>query len=106
MSAGQVELTAEKRTVLGKQVKRLRRQGWVPGVLYGPGFDSLPLQFEARALQHALSHAKGGQLFRLKIQGQAQPEVAILHEVQRDPIYGTLLHVDFYRVTAPESISA
>nr|HID13604.1 50S ribosomal protein L25 [Anaerolineae bacterium] len=101
-----VELTAEKRTVLGKQVKQLRRQGWVPGVMYGHGFDPMPLQFEARGLRQVLSQTGGSQLIRIKVKGQKQPERALVREVQREPIRGTLLHVDFYRVMMTERLTA
>ena len=104
--AGYVELTAERRTVQGKQVKQLRRQGWVPGVMYGHGFDPVPLQFEARSLRQVLSQTGGSQLIRIKVKGQKQPERALVREVQRDPIRGTLLHVDFYRVKMTERLTA
>jgi large subunit ribosomal protein L25 len=102
----QVELTAEKRAVLGKQVKQLRRQGWVPGVIYGHGFSSLPLQFEERSLRQVLSKVGGSQLISVKIKGNKQPEVALVRDVQRDPIRGTFLHVDFYRVQMTERLTA
>ena len=104
--AEQVELTAEKRAVLGKQVKQLRWQGWVPGVMYGHGFDPLPLQFEARSLGLVLSSVGGSQLIRIRVKGQKQPEMALVREVQRDCIRGTLLHVDFYRVMMAERLTA
>jgi large subunit ribosomal protein L25 len=101
-----VELTAERRTVLGKQVKQLREQGWTPGVMYGRGFDPVPLQFEARSLQHVLAQVGGSQLISIKVEGQEQPEVALVREVQRDPIRRTPLHVDFYRVMMTERLTA
>lgn len=102
----QVELTAEKRSVLGKQVQQLRRQGWVPGVMYGHGFDPVPLQFEARGLRQVLSQTSGSQLINIKVRGQKRPEKALVREVQRDPIRGTLLHVDFYRVMMTKRLTA
>ena len=101
-----VELTAERRTVLGKQVKQLREQGWTPGVMYGHSFDPVPLQFEARSLQHVLAQVGGSQLISIKVEGQEQPEVALVREVQRDPIRRTPLHVDFYRVMMTERLTA
>lgn len=103
--AEQVELTAEKRAVLGKQVQQLRRQGWIPGVMYGHGFDPVPLQFEMRSLRHMLSQVGGSQLIHIKVKGQKQPEMALVREVQRDCIRGTLLHVDFYRVMMTERLT-
>ncbi len=101
-----VELVAEKRTALGKKVKQLRRQGWVPGVMYGHGFSPMPLQFEAQSLRHLLSQVGGSQIVSIKIKGQKQPEIALVREVQRDPIRRTALHVDFYRVMMTERLTA
>lgn len=103
--AEQVELTAEKRAVLGKQVQQLRRQGWVPAVMYGHDFVSVPLQFETRSLTQTLSQVGGSQLVRIKVKGQKQPEMALVRAVQRDCIRGTLLHVDFYRVMMTERLT-
>ncbi len=102
----QVELTAEKRTVLGKQVKQLRQQGWVPGVIYGHGFDPMPLQFEARSLRQVLSQVGSSQLISIKVKEQKRPEMVLVREVQRDPIRRTALHVDFYRVMMTERLTA
>lgn len=101
----QVGLTAEKRTVIGKQVKQLRRQGWVPGVMYGHGFDPVHLRFEKRSLRHVLSKVGGSQLISINIEGNKQPEMALVRDVQRDPIRGSLLHVDFYRVRMTERLT-
>lgn len=103
---GQVELAAEKRTVLGKKVKTLRSEGLVPGVMYGHDFDSLSLQFDVHDLRHLLQHVGGSQLVAIKVKGQDEPEMALVRDVQRDPIMGTFLHVDFYRVDMSERITA
>jgi large subunit ribosomal protein L25 len=100
-----VGLTAEKRTVIGKQVKQLRRQGWVPGVMYGHGFDPVPLRFEKKSLRHVLSKVGGSQLISINIAGNKQPEMVLVRDVQRDPIRGSLLHVDFYRVRMTERLT-
>ena len=102
----QVELTAEKRTVTGKHVRQLRRDGWVPGVMYGHGFEAVPLQFEERSLAHILSKVGGSQLIGINVKGDKQPEMALVRDVQRDPIRGNFLHVDFYRVRMTERLTA
>jgi large subunit ribosomal protein L25 len=101
----QVELTAEKRTMLGKQVRHLRRQGWVPGVMYGHGFDPVPLQFEEHSLRQLLSHVGGSQLVGINVKGKKGTEMALVRDVQRDSIKNTLLHVDFYRVSMTERLT-
>lgn len=101
----QIELAAEKRTMLGKQVKQLRREGWTPGVMYGHSFESMPLQFETRNLQQLLSRVGGSQLVGVKVKGQKQPNMALVRDVQRDPIRQTVLHVDFYHVEMTERLT-
>lgn len=100
-----IELAAEPRTVLGKQVNQLRRAGWVPAVMYGHDFDPLPLQLPAHGLKHVLAEVGGSQLIGIKVAGRDQPEMALVRSVQRDPIKGTLLHVDFYRVSMTEKLT-
>jgi large subunit ribosomal protein L25 len=100
-----VELEAQKRSLLGSKVKRLRREGWVPGVIYGRDFESVPLQFDRHDLRHVLSQVGGSQLVNIKIDNAGEPESALLRDVQRDVITGDLLHVDFYRVMMTETIT-
>ena len=103
--AERVQLAAEKRTLTGRQVKQLRHQGWVPGVMYGHGFESLSLQFEERPLSQLLTHVGGSQLVQIDVAGE-EAEMALVRDVQRDPIRGDVLHVDFYRVQMTERLTA
>jgi len=100
-----IELVAEPRTVIGKQVNQLRRAGWVPAVMYGHGFDPLPLQLPAHGLKQILARAGGSRLLGVQIKGKDQPEMALVRDLQRDPIKGTLLHVDLYRVSMTEKLT-
>jgi large subunit ribosomal protein L25 len=100
-----IELAAEPRTVLGKQVSQLRRDGWVPAVMYGHDFDPLPLQLQGHGLKRVLAEIGGSQLVGIQIKGKDQPEMALVRSVQRDPIKGTLLHMDFYRVSMTEKLT-
>ncbi len=102
---GRVELEARERSLLGSKVKRLRREGWVPGVMYGRDFESVPLKFDKYDLRHVLSQVGGSQLVNIKVDNADEPEFALLREVQRDVITGDLLHVDFYRVMMTEAIT-
>jgi large subunit ribosomal protein L25 len=103
---GQIELVAERRALFGKKVKRLRREGQVPAVMYGHDFDPVPLQFEERNLQQVLSHVGGSQLIGVRIKGEEQQEMTLVRDVQRDPIRLNVLHVDLYRVEMTERITA
>jgi large subunit ribosomal protein L25 len=94
--ADMIALKTQKRTVAGKAVRHLRREGIVPGVLYGPTIDSIPLQVEWTVLRPALRQAGGSSLIALSIDGEEHN--ALVRNVQRDPLRGDVLHIDFYRV--------
>jgi large subunit ribosomal protein L25 len=93
-----IELNAEPRTVLGKQVSRLRSEDWLPAVLYGPGVESRALQLQATAAASALAEAGTSQLITLQISGEKKPVPVLVRDLQRDPIRRTIIHVDFYQV--------
>jgi large subunit ribosomal protein L25 len=88
-------LEAEPRTVLGKQVKQLRRVGRVPAIIYGLG-ETLPITCAQRPLEVVLQKAGGTHLIRITVNGQTYE--TLVREVQRDTIRRDILHVDFLRV--------
>ena len=93
-----IELQAEPRTVIGKQVRRLRREGWVPAILYGPGVENRPLQIRAREAEEALERAGTSHLISLHIAGEKKPVQVLVRDYQRDVIHRNLLHLDLYQV--------
>lgn len=101
----QIELKTQKRKVLGKKVKSLRREGLVPAVLYGHETDSVPLQVEERELNRILAQAGGHRLISLKIGRSRKRQMALARDVQWDVISGKPLHVDFYAVVMTEKIT-
>jgi large subunit ribosomal protein L25 len=101
-----IELALEKRTLKGKQVNRLRRQGLVPGVVYGHHFEPVAVQMPAKTLHQVLSRAGFSHLVDLRLPEWPKPEKALVREVQRDPITNEVLHVDFFRVSLTERIRA
>jgi len=98
-----IELTAEPRGVFGKHVRRLRRQGIVPANIYGHG-DSRAIQAPARALEHLLVH--GGRTGVVSIAVNGATETALMKGIQRDPISGHLLHVEFQAVSMTEEVTS
>ncbi len=100
----QWELNAQVRTVTGKQVNRLRREGWIPAVIYGPGIESRPLQVAAREAEEIVLRAGTTHLIALSIDGGPAQQV-LIRGFQRDPIRRNLLHLDFYRVEMDKPIT-
>ncbi len=101
----QMELSAQVRTVIGKQVRRLRREGWIPAVLYGPDAKSRPLQVPAAEAEEVIDQAGTSHLITLSISGESSPLQVLIRGLQRDPIRRNLLHVDFYRVEMDKPIT-
>jgi len=97
----QVELTATARETKGNgPARRLRREGWVPAVLYGPGAETKQLSVAVRDLEHVVQ--KGNirrTIFSLSIQnGGSVTKLAVIKELQTHPVNGQYLHVDFYEI--------
>jgi len=90
------KLNARRRTVLGKQVRALRRQGMIPAVLYGTGVEPTPLELEGREASRVLSHLSGSTLLDLVVESNMHN--VLVREVQRDAILQDVRHVDFLKV--------
>jgi len=74
----------------------LRRDGIIPGVLYGPDFEPINVQMPWTDLRLALRDAGGSSILELKIDGESYS--ALVRNVHRAPVTGAVQHVDFYRV--------
>ena len=102
----QILLDAELRDITGKAVRHLRREGYVPAVVYGHRTEPISLQVAERALQLALRVAGTNRLVTLKVAGQESPRMVLVRELQRDALSHAMLHVDFYEVVMTEKITA
>src|SRR3954466_581763 len=85
-----------------RATRRLRREGRVPGIVYGGGADPVSFQVDERELRHAL--AARGAVLELAIDGDTTP--AVLKDAHYHPVRGTTLHVDFLRVRLDVAIHA
>jgi large subunit ribosomal protein L25 len=98
------KLNVNSREAAGSRaVRRLRRSGRVPGVLYGGGSGPLGFDADERELRHAL--AGSGAVLDLSVDG-AKPTPVVLKEAQRHPVRGETIHVDLLRVNLNEAIHA
>ncbi len=108
--AQQVKLKAQKRTVIGRNaIKKIKKEGLVPGVVYGSQTLPMALQVDGRELKNVLAHASSEHvLVELEIAdgGQSTNRLALIQEVQHHPLKRELLHVDFHAVSATEKITS
>ena len=102
----EIDLVAEAGRATGSRSSgRLRAAGKIPGIIYGHGIEPVPVAVEGRALRAALNTEAGlNALLDLQVDGTTHLTVA--RDVPRDPVRGTVLHVDFQIVRRDEVISA
>ena len=93
-----LELTLDAREAQGKANKRLRREGFVPGVVYGKGEDSTNVQVEAKTFEVLYRAAGKTSVVKLRLPGASRATSGFIKSVQRHPLSGRALHVDYYLV--------
>ena len=92
------------RTLGSGPSKRIRAEGKVPGVVYGLDADPIPVTVEWRPLREALTTDAGlNALIDLEVDGDVS--LTVVKELQRHPIKGDVLHIDFLRVSADAEIT-
>jgi large subunit ribosomal protein L25 len=100
----EVRISAEPRTEFGKGgARRTRRAGRVPAVLYGHGTDPRHISLPAREFEHALRTDGANVLLALSIDGG--DELALPKSIQRNPVRGSVEHIDLILVRRGEKIT-
>jgi len=99
-----ITLQAETRNITGRKVKTLRREGFVPAVIYGHGFESLSIQVPVKDFEKVYAEAGESSVVYLNLGENNYP--TIIQDVARDPVNDGFLHADFYKVRLDEKIKA
>lgn len=99
-------LKAEPRQRTGSGLlKQMRREGWIPSVIYGRGAGNQNLKVDAKAFKELLAHSTSENiLINLDLAGSKQ--LAFLKDVQHNPLTGETLHADFLSVDEMTEITA
>ncbi|HEV2261811.1 MAG TPA: 50S ribosomal protein L25 [Candidatus Rubrimentiphilum sp.] len=104
--AQQLNLTIERRADAGTtHARALRRDGKIPGILYGHGSNPQAIAFARRNLDEILHRGARTSLITLTMDGK-RVDTALLREVQIDPVSRRIIHVDLQRVRADETVHA
>jgi large subunit ribosomal protein L25 len=103
-AATQIELAVAPRSVLGKKVKVLRRQGMTPANIYGHGIPSQAVQVLTPDLARAIRAVGRNTMLQLHVEGEKKRRPVFVRTVQRNPITDEFLHIDFYQVSLKEKI--
>lgn len=108
MAAERVKLAVTGRETCGsRESRRLRRNGFVPGVLYGGDGQPKPFYVAERILRQALGGEHGTHaILDVVVDGEEKPHHAVLKDYQLDPVRMSLLHVDLHEVRLDRPIQA
>lgn len=99
-----MDLTAKERTIFGKGVKTLIKDGFIPAELYGHGVQNAHLSVGKKDFIKAFEQAGESTIINLLVGNEKKP--ALIHEVQKDFVTDEIIHIDFHQVRMDEKISA
>jgi large subunit ribosomal protein L25 len=95
-------IEASKRSVIGKKVGVLRREGKLPGVIYGHNFTSEPIIMDSKAATKVLNGITSSSIVTIVLDGKEH--AALVREKQKDYIRNQFIHIDFQAVSQTEKI--
>ncbi|MEO6397971.1 MAG: 50S ribosomal protein L25 [Tepidiformaceae bacterium] len=104
--ADRAVIQASPRTVLGKKVKQLRRNGLLPANVYGRAIPSQALEIDAREFSRNIKATGLRSMFELKIAGEAKARYVIIRGMTRKGGTGEPTHLDFFQVDPNRPIVA
>lgn len=100
-------LKAEERARTGSGVlKQMRREGYIPSVVYGGGSDVKNVKVHAKTFRDMLNHAASDSILVTLDLDNSDTQLAFLQDVQHNALSGEILHVDFLAVSQDTSITA
>lgn len=100
-----LKAASRARTGSGR-LNQMRREGWLPSVIYGRGIENTNLKVDAKSFAEVIAHSSSENIIvNLEIEGQ-QPRLAFLQAIQHDAISGAALHADFLAIDEKTEITA
>ncbi len=98
-----LKLAVEKRKIVGKKVKKLRKEGFLPANIYGKNIKSLSVQVSYKEFEKVYKEAGVTGIIDVEVGGDVRP--SLIHNVQQDYYNHQLLHVDFFQVNLKEKVT-
>lgn len=99
-----LNLNVEARDVHGKKVAKLRKEGIVPGVIYGPGMEPVSIQVQEGPMTKTMRQAGYHTPVYLTVNGKKK--LTMIKDTDVDPVKGTIRHVSFHAVKASDPVVA
>ena len=101
-----LSLSAKIRKTLGKKAKGLRKQGILPGILYGPKIKNIAVEVDLKEFEKIYKEAGKSTLITLSLPEKKLKALILIYDVQFDPISDKPIHVDFLQPSLKEKITA
>lgn len=98
----QTPLSAQKREILGRKVKTLRKQGLIPAHIFGHKTETIHVQVNGHDFHKVFEKTGETGVIDLEVDGKSHP--VLVRDIQLDPITGDFLHIDFYQVNLSEKV--
>lgn len=106
MTTQRLSLSAGKRTVLGRKTTRLRLQGMIPAHVFGNNVEGVNISVASKPFLDLYQKAGETSLIDLQVEGEDKPRPVLVTSMDRHPITGQILHIDFFQVNLKEKVSA
>lgn len=88
------------------RLNQMRREGWLPSVIYGRGAENKNLKVDAKTFAEVIAHSSSENIVvNLEVEGEGT-RLAFLQAIQHDPISGAALHADFLAIDSKTEITA
>lgn len=100
-----MKLKAQKREILGKKSKNLRKDGLVPASVFGPKRASTSIQVNKKELQTVFKKVGGNKFFDLEIEGEARPAKVLVKEIKIHPVTDEYMDVSFYQAAEDRKLN-
>lgn len=88
----------------GSYLNQMKRNGWVPAVIYGKQQDSQTILLEAKEVKKVFAHTGTRGVIMLQIEGEKTPIMALIRELQKNPISDEYIHIDFLPLNSNEKV--
>lgn len=96
-------LSAKIRKELGKKVKKARKKGIIPAILYGPKTENIPLEINLKEFEKVYQQAGESSLIQLQV--DKKNFLVLIHALEIDSISQKPIHIDFYQPKLDEEIT-
>jgi len=102
----EIKLTAQKRTLVGKKVKKLRKEGLIPANIFGKKIKSQSLSLDKKEFEKVFEEVGETRIVNLEVGGEKEGRPVMIQNLQRNPVTEEILHADLRQVILTEKVTA